>query len=81
MEALSPKLSCPSCKGTRLVAMVAGAKGLGAAFPKIVPCGKLMWVGYQPLYFACRDCGHLGLCLTEKERAELDAKTKDPQSA
>ena len=77
MEALSPKLSCPSCKGTRLVAMTAGAKGLGAAYPKIVPCGKLMWVGYQPLHFACRDCGYLGMCLSEKERAELDEKTKN----
>ena len=57
--------------------MTAPAKGLGAAYPKIVPCGKLMWMGYQPLHFACRDCGYLGMCLSEKERSELDAKTKD----
>ena len=32
---------------------------------------------YFMLYFVCRDCGYLGLCVSEKERAELDAKAPE----
>jgi rubredoxin len=74
MEQLSPKLSCPSCRGTKLVA----GKFLDAS--KLAPSWMLPkstgWT-YSMTYFVCRDCGYLGLCLTEKERAELDARTTD----
>jgi hypothetical protein len=32
---------------------------------------------YSMTYFVCRDCGYLGLCLTEKERAELNKKASE----
>jgi hypothetical protein len=32
---------------------------------------------YSGTYFVCRDCGYLGLCVSEKERSELDAKAND----
>ncbi len=44
------------------------------AFRNFAPGGKMMWVGYSPICFVCRDCGYLGICLSEKERSELDAK-------
>jgi hypothetical protein len=74
MEKLSPKLSCPSCKGTRLVPR----KFLDTS--GIVPdwlLPKSREANYFTMYFICRDCGYLGLCVSEKERAELDAKAKD----
>jgi hypothetical protein len=73
METLSPKLICPSCKGTRLVAGTFWEK----QFRNFSPKGKLMWVGYSPLSFVCRDCGYLGICLSEQERAEMDAKINE----
>jgi hypothetical protein len=73
MEALSKNLACPSCKGTRLVAGTFWEK----AFRNFAPKGKMMVVGYSPLSFVCRDCGYLGICLSEKERSELDAKLKE----
>jgi hypothetical protein len=73
MEALSPKLVCPSCKGTRLVAGTFWEK----AFRNFSPKGKMMLVGYSPLSFVCRDCGYLGICLSEKERSALDAKLNE----
>jgi hypothetical protein len=35
-----------------------------------------MALGYSPISFVCRDCGYLGICLSEKERAELDTKSE-----
>jgi hypothetical protein len=29
----------------------------------------MMMVGYSPLSFVCRDCGYLGICLSEKDEA------------
>jgi len=72
MEALSPKLTCPSCKGNNLVAGTFWEK----TFRNFSPKGKLMMLGYSPLSFVCRDCGYLGICLSEKERAELDLKVR-----
>jgi hypothetical protein len=71
METLSPKLTCPSCRGTRLIPR----KFLDTS--KIVPdwlLPKSEGANYLTMYFICRDCGYLGLCVSEKERAELDAK-------
>ena len=73
MEQLSPKLTCPSCKGARLVAGNFWEKG----FRNFAPKGKLMMLGYSPLCFVCRDCGYLGICLSEKERGDLDEKVKE----
>lgn len=73
MSGLSPKLVCPSCRGTRLVAGAFWEK----QFRNFAPKGKMMWVGYSPLSFVCRDCGYLGICLSEDERSELDSKIKE----
>ena len=54
MEALSPKLTCPSCKGNNLVAGTFWEK----TFRNFSPKGKLMMLGYSPLSFVCRDCGY-----------------------
>ncbi len=37
----------------------------------------MMMLGYSPLSFVCRDCGYLGICLSEKERSELDTKVNE----
>jgi len=37
----------------------------------------MMLLGYSPLSFVCRDCGYLGICLSEKERGELDLKVTE----
>ena len=34
---------------------------------------KSKGASYDMTYFVCRDCGYLGLCVSEKERAKLDA--------
>ena len=71
METLSPKLICPSCRGTKLVA------GKFIETSALVPnwmLHKKSGASYSMTYFVCRDCGYLGLCLTEPERAALDAK-------
>ena len=73
MDALSPKLVCPSCKGSRLVSGTFWEK----QFRNFAPKGKMMWVGYSPLSFVRRDCGYLGICLSESERLELDAKINE----
>jgi len=36
---------------------------------------------YSMTYFVCRDCGYLGLCVSDKERAELNAKADAQQIA
>jgi len=41
----------------------------------------MMLFGYSPISFVCRDCGYLGRCLSEKDRAELDAKVSEPKQA
>jgi hypothetical protein len=74
METLSPKLSCPSCQGTKLVA------GKFWDSSKIAPGWMLpkgKGASYDMTYFVCRECGYLGLCVSEKLRAELDAKALD----
>jgi hypothetical protein len=71
MEELSPKLVCPSCRGTKLV------PGQFLDASKLAPSWMLpksRGASYDMTYFVCRDCGYLGLCVSEKERAELDAK-------
>jgi len=73
MEALSPKLVCPSCRGTRLVA----GRFWEKQYRNFAPTGKVMWVGYALRSFVCRDCGYLGICLSEKERSELDTKINE----
>jgi hypothetical protein len=74
MQTLSPKLICPSCRGTKLAA------GKFWDTSKIVPgwmLSKSKDASYSMTYFVCRDCGYLGLCVSEKERAELDAKSNE----
>ena len=73
MKELSPKLTCPSCKGTRLV----GGRFWEKQYNNFTPDGKMMWAGYSPLCFVCRDCGYVGICLSDKERAELDLKVSE----
>jgi hypothetical protein len=77
MDLLSNKLSCPSCGGSRLVAGTAWEN----EFRNFAPKGKMMLFGYSPISFVCRDCGYLGRCLSEKDRAELDAKVSEPKQA
>jgi hypothetical protein len=70
MEKLSPKLVCPSCRGTKLV------PGQFLDASKFAPSWMLpksKGASYDMTYFVCRDCGYLGLCVSEKERAKLDA--------
>jgi hypothetical protein len=74
MEQLSPKLSCPSCRGTKLVA------GKFWDSSKIAPgwmLPKSKEAHYDMTYFVCRDCGYVGLCVSEKLRAEFDAKATE----
>jgi hypothetical protein len=74
MEKLSPKLSCPSCRGTRLAAgQFLDASKLAPSW--MLPKSKAST--YDMTYFICRDCGYLGLCVSETQRAELDANPKD----
>ena len=74
MSTLSPKLVCPSCKGTRLTDGNYVSTGSFERKVHFIPGGKHMWVGYSPLYFVCCDCGYLGTCLDNCERAKLDEK-------
>jgi hypothetical protein len=74
MEKLSPKLCCPSCRGTKLVA------GKFWDRSKLAPSWMLpksTGASYDMTYFVCRDCGYTGLCVSENLRAELDAKSND----
>jgi hypothetical protein len=74
MEKLSPKLVCPSCRGTKLV------PGQFLDASKLAPgwmLPKSKGASYSMTYFVCRDCGYLGLCVSEKERAELDAHANE----
>jgi C4-type Zn-finger protein len=73
MNLLSNNLKCPSCGGSRLVA------GTSVESWSFAPKGKVMLFGYAPIWFVCRDCGYLGRCLSEKDRAELDGKVGEPQ--
>jgi hypothetical protein len=47
------------------------------SFRNFAPKGTMMLLGYSPLSFVCPDCGYLGICLSEKERGELDVKLKE----
>jgi hypothetical protein len=74
MSKLSPKLVCPSCKGTQLTDGSFVTTGTFERRVHFSPGSKHMWVGYSPLYFVCCDCGYLGICLSEEERAKLYEK-------
>jgi len=74
MDTLSPKLTCPSCRGTRLVA----GRFLDSSL--LVPDwmrSKKAGAKYSMTYFVCRDCGYLGLCVSDKERAALDTNANN----
>jgi len=38
------------------------------------PMGTGAWLGFQTFEVACLDCGYVGTCLSEDERAELENK-------
>jgi hypothetical protein len=38
------------------------------------PMGKPMFLGFQTFDVACIDCGYVGTCLSEDERAGLEKK-------
>jgi hypothetical protein len=70
MEKLSPKLVCPSCRGTKLVpGQFMDASKLAPSW--MMPKSKAS--NWDMTYFICRDCGYLGLCVSEIQRAKLDA--------
>ena len=66
---LSPKLQCPSCRGSRLV-----AGNPHSEWPRFVPAGKIMLLGFAALRFACLDCGFIGDCLGEETCSKVEQK-------
>jgi hypothetical protein len=38
------------------------------------PMGKPMLLGFQTFDVACMECGYVGTCLSEEERAGLEKK-------
>ena len=40
------------------------------------PMGKPMFLGFQTYRVACLDCGYVGTCLSEDERAGLEKKLR-----
>ena len=40
------------------------------------PMGKPMFLGFQVFDVACLDCGYVGTCLSEDERAGLEKKLR-----
>ena len=40
------------------------------------PMGKPMFIGFQMYEVACLDCGYVGTCLSEDERAGLEEKLR-----
>lgn len=68
---ISARMLCPSCQGSR---MVLGQQELDRQFR---PVGKSMFVGFQTYPVACLDCGYVGTCLSEDERAGLEQKMQE----
>ena len=54
--------------------MVLGQPQTLEAETQFRPMGKRMFVGFQTYPVACLDCGYVGTCLNEDERAGLEKK-------
>ena len=58
--------------------MVLGPRELAGAFDPqdglFRPMGQPMFLGFQTYCVACLDCGYVGTCLSEDERAGLEKK-------
>jgi hypothetical protein len=54
--------------------MVLGQPALDGQFR---PMGKAMLIGFQTYPVACLDCGYVGTCLSEDERAGLEKKLRE----
>jgi hypothetical protein len=54
-----------------------GAGLSGAGDGQFRPMGKPMFVGFQTYPMACLDCGYVGACLSEDERAGLEKKLRE----
>ncbi|HVV71565.1 MAG TPA: hypothetical protein VHI52_08715 [Verrucomicrobiae bacterium] len=68
---VSAHMQCPSCHGSR---MVLGQPELDRQFR---PMGKSAFVGFLTYPVACLDCGFIGTCLSEDERAGLEKKLRE----
>jgi len=74
----STKLVCPSCRGARMVLGQPKAAGAFDARDSLFrPMGKPMFLGFQTFDVACLDCGYVGTCLSEDERAGLEKKLQE----
>ena len=62
---------CPSCRGSRLVL------GQPTSVNLFRPIAKPMFLGFQTFDVACLDCGYVGTCLSEDERAGLEKNFGD----
>ena len=68
---------CPSCRGSRLVlGQPRTANAFDARDTLFRPRAKPMFLGFQVSEVACLDCGYVGACLSEDERAELEKKLR-----
>jgi hypothetical protein len=60
--------------------MVLGQPILSGAFEAgdhhFRPMGKGSFLGFQTYDVACLDCGYVGTCLSEDQRAELEEKLR-----
>jgi hypothetical protein len=60
--------------------MVLGQAKLSSAFEAsdrhFRPAGRPSFLGFQTFELACLDCGYVGTCLSEDERAELEEKLR-----
>ncbi len=60
--------------------MVLGQPKLSGAFEAsdrhFRPMGTGSFLGFQTFDVACLDCGYVGTCLSEDERAELEQKLR-----
>lgn len=61
--------------------MVLGQPKASGAFdardPLFRPMSKPMFLGFQTFDVACLDCGYVGTCLSEDERAGLEKKLRE----
>jgi hypothetical protein len=74
---ISKKLLCPSCRGARMVLGKPKAAGILEGSDRLFwPKGKPMFTGFQVSDVVCLDCGYVGRCLSEDERAELEEKLR-----
>jgi hypothetical protein len=72
---ISAHMLCPSCRGSRMVLGQPKSTGiLDARDGLFRPMGKLMFLGFQTFDVACIECGYVGTCLSEEERAGLEKK-------